>query len=89
MAFDFAERQRFIEILCEEWEKGPGTIESKTIYDKLRSEDIIPEPGNMDAFLTLLSDQNLIRTAKFHDREGIAEHGAMTITDVDADAICP
>jgi hypothetical protein len=88
MALEQAEKLRFIEILCEEWQRGTGAVESKTIYDRLQEEGIAPGPGDMEALLTSLEAESFIRAATFNDREGAAEHGSMVITQVAEEGLC-
>ena len=76
-----------MEIICEEWTKGTGVVESKDVYARLQEEGITPAEGDMDAFLQLLESQGSIRAAKMHGRDEIAKHGNMAITDV-SDAMC-
>jgi hypothetical protein len=88
MAFEQAESQRSIEILCEEWQSGSGAVESKTIYDRLQSEGIAPGSGDMEALLVALETEGFIRAATYNDREGTGEHGAMVITYVAEEGLC-
>jgi hypothetical protein len=88
MAFEQAARQRSIEILCEEWQRGSGAVESKTIYDRLQSEGITPGPGDMESLLVALETEGFIRAATYNDREGTGEHGAMVITYVAKEGLC-
>ena len=88
MTFDRAEKQRSIEILCEEWERRTGYVESRVIYDRLQSEGIAPGPGDIEALLTALEAERFIRAATHNDREGVGEHGAMVITHVAPEGLC-
>lgn len=85
MAFEYAERQRFLEILCEEWTNGNRAISSEEIYVQLLNEGIVPGTGDIDAFLTLLDSNGQISGPGFLAREGIEQHGARVITYVDED----
>ena len=85
MAFEYAERQRCIEIICEEWTKGIGVVESRGVYERLREEGINPPPGAMDSLLTSLDQQGLINAARMLGEAAIAEHGNMAITHVSED----
>ncbi len=87
MTFEYAERQRCIEVICEEWTKGIGVVESREVYERLKDEGINPPPGAMDALLTLLDQQGLINAARMSGEAAIAEHGNMAITRV-SDALC-
>ena len=82
MTFEYAERQRCIEIIYDEWTKADGVVKTEDVYERLRAEDIHPPPGAMDALLTSLEQQGLINTAKLLGREAIAQHGNMWITRV-------
>jgi hypothetical protein len=82
MAFEYTERQRCIEIICEEWIKGIGVVESRAVYERLRDEGINPPLGAMDALLTSLDQQGLINAARMLGEAAIAEHGNMAITYV-------
>jgi hypothetical protein len=82
MAFEYAGRQRCIEVICEEWTKGIGGVESREVYERLREEGINPPPGAMDALLTSLDQQGLLNTARMVGEAAIAEHGNMAITYV-------
>lgn len=88
MAFEYAERQRCIEIICEEWAKDTGTVETKDVYARLQDEGITPPSGDMEAFLILLESEGQIRAAKMLGRDEIAKHGNMVITAV-SDEMCP
>jgi hypothetical protein len=80
MAFQYAERQRCIEIICEEWTKSIGVVESRDVYERLMDEGINPPPGAMDALLTSLEQQGLVNAARMLGEAAIAEHGNMAIT---------
>ena len=82
MAFEYTERQRCIEIICEEWTKGIGVVESREVYERLSEEGINPPPGAMEALLTSLDQQGLINAARMSGEAAIAEHGNMAITYV-------
>lgn len=85
MTFEYAERQRCIEIICEEWAKDTSVVESKDVHARLQDEGITPPSGDMDALLALLKSQDLIRAAQMLGRDEIAKHGNMAITAVSAE----
>ena len=87
MALEYAEKQRCIEIICEEWTKGIGVVESREVYERLRAEGINPPPGAMDALLTSMAQHGLINASRMSGEATIAEHGNMAITYV-SDALC-
>jgi hypothetical protein len=82
LAFEYAERQRCIEIICEQWTKGIGVVESREVYERLIDEGINPPPGAMEFLLTSLDQQGLINAARMLGEAAIAEHGNMAITYV-------
>jgi len=82
MTFQYAERQRCIEIICEEWTKGIGVVKSREVYERLTAEGINPPQGAMDAFLISLEQQGLINAARMLGEAAIAEHGNLAITYV-------
>ncbi len=77
---------RIVEVLVEEWmANAPGTIESKTVYDRLVTEGEVVPAGLMNDLLTRLKDQGYIRGPGAHGRSEISKHGNFTITWVDPD----
>lgn len=84
MPFEFAEKKRTIEILCDEWDEGTGTVDSEIVYDRLVSEGFDIPNHSMNTFWLQLKEVNgMISGPMAHDREGAETHGAMTITGVD------
>ena len=70
----------------EEWTaNSPGTIESKTVYDRLVAEGEAIPAGSMNDLLTRLKNQGYIRGPGAHGRSEISKHGNFIITWVAPD----
>lgn len=70
------------ESITEKWKRGERSIYSGDVLQALKKSRRSPKTGTMRKALDFLINSNCIRAAKFVDRSGIREHGAMTITSV-------
>jgi hypothetical protein len=82
MTFTAQERQRCVEIIYDEWEKGSGIVKTKDVYQRLNAEGIYPPDWAMESLLKSLEGEGVIRAAKMLGRDAIAQHGNMWITRV-------
>jgi hypothetical protein len=82
-------KNRFMDVLCEEWEKAsPEILGSETIYERLVSEGTEVPDGALNEFLDGLRGEGLITAAGFHDREAVRKHGGWAISGVRTDLLC-
>jgi hypothetical protein len=67
------------EILTEMWKSGEREVDSGDVLKVLKKSDENIQPGAMRRVFDLLINSGCIRATKYIDRDGIREHGAMTI----------
>lgn len=70
------------EVLTEMWRNGERAVYSGDVLKALRKKNERVPVGAMRRAFEFLMTLRCIRAARFVDRDGIKEHGAMTITSV-------
>jgi hypothetical protein len=70
------------EVLTEMWRNGERAVYSGDVLRALRKKNERVPVGAMRRAFEFLMTLRCIRAARFVDRDGIKEHGAMTITSV-------
>lgn len=70
------------ELLTEMWKNGERAVFSGDVLDALRKRKEQVSVGAMRRVFEFLATHKCIRASRFVDRDGIKEHGAMTITSV-------
>lgn len=70
------------DVLTEMWRNGERAIYSGDVLDALKKRNERVPVGAMRRVFEFLISHKCIRASRFIDRDGIKEHGAMTVTSV-------
>jgi hypothetical protein len=79
MAFEAADKQRFLELLKEEWQKGTGAVDVPVIVDRLRNGMGAPDT-EVGSFIRLIEEEGAAEVLAANDAE--KSKGNAVIRDV-------
>ena len=69
-----------IKIIIENREQANGALDSEEIYNKINNSPANIPDNSLKEIFENLEKKGFIKTVKYHNREGIIKHGAITIT---------
>lgn len=69
MAFEAADKQRFLELLKEEWQKGTGAVDVPVIVDRLRNEGMGAPDTEVGSFIMLIEEEGGAEVLAANDAE--------------------
>jgi hypothetical protein len=69
MAFEAADKQRFLELLKEEWQKGTGAVDVPVIVDRLRNEGMGAPDTEVGSFIMLIEEEGAAEVLAANDAE--------------------
>ena len=68
-----------VKIICDLWKQSNGLLNSEDIYERLISDKVNVPENSLNEIFIRLENQGYIKCIKFHNRDEVIKHGALTI----------